>query len=90
MPDVRCSPRSVLRSVVAQGLKLGAAGVAVGAVGAQALSSLLASFLYGTKPNDPVTYAAVAGILLVTAALASYFPARRAMRIDPMTAFRQE
>ena len=84
------APGTVLRGVVAQGLKLGAAGVAAGAVGALAVSRLLAGFLYGTKPNDPATYVAVAGVLLATAALASYFPARRAMRIDPITALRQE
>ena len=84
------APGSVLRAVVARGLKLGAAGVAVGALGALALSRLLAGFLFGTRPNDPATYAAVAGLLLATAALASYFPARRAMKIDPITALRQE
>ncbi len=84
------APGKVLRGVVAQGLSLGLGGVAVGAVGALALSRLLASFLYGTKPNDPVTFVVVAGVLLATAALASYFPARRAMRIDPITALRQE
>jgi len=84
------APRTVLRGVVAHGLKLGAAGVAAGAVAALALSHLLASFLYGTRPDDPATYAAVAAVLLATAALASYFPARRAMRIDPITALREE
>ena len=84
------APGTVLRAVVARGLKLGAAGVAVGALGALALSRLLAGFLFGTRPNDPATYAAVAGLLLATAALASYFPARRAMKIDPITALRQE
>jgi len=84
------APGTVLRGVVTQGLKMAAAGVAAGSVGALLLSRLLAGFLYGTKPNDPATYAAVAAVLLVTAALASYFPARRAMRVDPITALRQE
>ncbi len=84
------TPGTLLRGVVAQGLRMGAAGVAVGAVGALALSRLLAGFLYGTKPNDPATYAGVAAVLLATAALASYFPARRAMKVDPITALREE
>lgn len=83
-------PAAVLRGVLGQGLRLAGMGVAVGAVGAFGLSRLLASFLYGTTPNDPATYVLVAVVLVATAMLASYIPARRAMRIDPITALRQE
>ena len=84
------APADVLGSVVGQGLKLTAIGVLAGATGALALSRLLATFLFGVKASDPVTYAIVAIVLLATAAVAGYVPARRAMRVDPMTALRQE
>jgi len=84
------SPTDVLRRVLTHGLALVAAGVGIGIVGALAASRLLASFLFGVKPTDPATYAAVALVLLLTAGVASYLPARRAMRIDPVAALREE
>jgi putative ABC transport system permease protein len=51
---------------------------------------VLSAVLFGVKPRDPATYVAVAAVLLLTAALASYIPARRAMRIDPIAALREE
>ena len=83
-------PSDILRSVVGHGLRLTVIGLGVGAAGALAISRLLASVLFGVTPTDPVTYCVVAILLLLTAAVASYIPARRAMRIDPMDALRED
>jgi putative ABC transport system permease protein len=80
----------VLLLVVRQGMWLAVAGSMAGLAGALLLSRLMAGLLYGVKPTDPVTFAAVAAGLGVVAVLACYIPARRAMRIDPMTALRYE
>jgi ABC-type antimicrobial peptide transport system permease subunit len=65
-------------------------GIAIGLVGAALLARLMESQLFGVTALDPVTYIAVAGILVVTGVLAGYLPARRATRIDPMSALRAE
>ncbi len=80
----------IMGMVVGQGIRLALVGIAVGIAGAFALSRLLSRFLYGVEATDPLTYAAVAGLLLAVAMLASYIPARRATRIDPMSALRAE
>lgn len=80
----------VLRSVVRQGLTLAAIGIAVGLTAALLLARLIQSLLYGVKPDDPVTFAAVAVTLAVVAVLACYLPARRATKIDPIEALRYE
>ena len=83
----------VLRMLVGQGLRLTLAGVAIGAVAALALTRTLTSFshlLYGVGANDPVTFVAVSMLLLGAALAACYIPARRAARLDPMTALRNE
>jgi putative ABC transport system permease protein len=84
------SPASLLGSVVVRGLALAAAGLVVGLAGAIGLSRLVAAFLFGVTATDPATYAAAAVVLLLTAAFASYVPGRRAMRVDPAVALRQE
>jgi predicted permease len=84
------APGDLLRQVVGQGLRLTAIGVAVGAAGSLVLARLLKSLLFGVTPNDPATYVGAAIVLLLTAALAGYLPARRAMRVDPIVALRQE
>jgi ABC-type antimicrobial peptide transport system permease subunit len=84
------SPASLLRGVIARGLALTAGGLAAGLAAAIALSRLIAAFLFGVTATDPATYAAVAVVLLLTAGLASYLPGRRATRVDPASALRQE
>ncbi|MEJ2009505.1 MAG: ABC transporter permease, partial [Acidobacteriota bacterium] len=80
----------VLKMVVWQGLKLVLAGVAIGLIGALALTRFLSSLLYGVKPADPLTFIAVSLILIAVAMLACYVPAVRATRVDPMEALRYE
>jgi putative ABC transport system permease protein len=80
----------VLRLVAGMGFKLAAIGVTIGVALAFGLTRLIATFLFGVKPTDPATYAVVAAVLIAIALLASYIPARRATRVDPMTALRYE
>ncbi|MGH7482194.1 MAG: ABC transporter permease, partial [Longimicrobiales bacterium] len=84
------SRAQVLRLVVGEGVQLAAFGVALGLLGALAGGRLLASLLFGVSSTDPATFAAVAVLVLATAALASWLPARRALRIDPMRSLRAE
>ena len=80
----------VLRQVVGQGLLLLGIGIVIGIAGALVLTRLLVSLLYEVRPTDPATFAAVSAILAGTALLASYIPARRATKVDPMVALRYE
>jgi putative ABC transport system permease protein len=84
------APAVVRRMVVGQGLGLAASELALGLVGAFALTRLMKSLLYGIAPTDPLTYAGVAAVLVGVAVLASYLPARRATRVNPMIALRAE
>jgi ABC-type antimicrobial peptide transport system permease subunit len=80
----------VLRLVVGQGMRLVALGLAIGLVGAWLLSRALSSQLYGITAADPATYVSVAAILAAVALTASWLPARRAVRVDPMLSLRSE
>ena len=82
--------RDVFALVVGGGMKLALVGVAIGVGGALVLSRLIQGMLFGVRPFDPASYAATATLLLAIAACACYVPARRAMRVDPVTAIRQE
>src|SRR3984885_5044739 len=80
----------MLKLVVRQGMILAGIGVVIGLAASLGLNRFLATLLFGVKATDPITYAAVAAILISVALLASYIPARRATRIDPMIALRYE
>jgi predicted permease len=82
--------KSILRMVLRQGLGLATAGVAVGLAGALVVSNLMGGLLYGVKPTDPLTFAALALLLIGVALLACYVPGRRATRVDPLVALRHE
>ncbi len=80
----------ILRLVMREALGMAAIGMVVGMVGATGLTRLLSSQLFGVRPTDPLTFASVSAILLLVAVTAASIPARRAMRVDPMVALRQE
>jgi putative ABC transport system permease protein len=80
----------VVRMILRQSFALALAGVALGILASIGLTRLIGTMLYGVRPTDVFTYAGVVGLLVVAAAVASYIPARRAMRVDPMVALRYE
>ncbi|SPE26073.1 membrane hypothetical protein [Candidatus Sulfopaludibacter sp. SbA3] len=81
---------AVLRLIVGEGARLAILGVAIGIAASLVVTRLLSSLLFGVSATDPVTFAGVAVLLGVVALLASYIPARRAMRLDAHTALRYE
>jgi predicted permease len=83
-------PTDIMRAVMKRGIRLTLIGVVLGSAAAVALTQLMKSILYGVSATDPLTFG-IAAILVLTAALtACYFPARSAMKVDPMTALRSE
>jgi len=83
-------PHEILRMVMGQGMLLTSFGLAVGVVGALSLTRILHGLLFEVEPTDPPTFLAVAAVLAIAAAAASYLPARRAAQVEPMTALRCE
>jgi putative ABC transport system permease protein len=83
-------PRSVLRMIIAEGVGLSAMGVVLGIVGALALARLVKGLLFQVESTDPIAFLSSAGLLVLVALIASYFPARRAAKVDPMSALRTE
>ncbi len=81
---------TVLREVMGRGMVLSGLGVALGLLGAWSVSRVLASLLYGVSATDPITYLGTAAVLVTVALLATWLPARRAARVDPVEALRAE
>jgi predicted permease len=84
------TPRLLLGALMREGLVLCALGIGIGVVGALLTARVLATFLFGISPGDPLTFASVAMLLVAVGALATYIPARRTLSVDPMVALRVE
>ena len=82
-------PAKILRLVIGQGMVLALVGIAVGVIGAATLTRFQASLLFGIDSADPLTYAGLSLLLGAVALLATYVPARRASKVDPMAALRE-
>lgn len=82
------SRRDVIKLIVRQGMTLAAAGIAVGLAGSLALTRLISSLLFGVRANDPLTFAAVTGVLGAVTIIACWIPAARAMKLDPAASLR--
>jgi ABC-type antimicrobial peptide transport system permease subunit len=80
----------VMRWITKQGLTVSMAGVVIGLIVAAALTRVMSNLLFEVASVEPLTYGGVAGFLLLIAALASYLPARRATRIDPVAVLKEE
>ena len=80
--------RTILRMVLTGGLRIAAAGLAIGVFGALALTQVLSGLLFGVSARDPLTFVVVPGALLVVALAACLIPARRAMQVEPAIALR--
>ena len=83
-------PADVLRLVVGSGARMALAGIALGLIGTYAATRVLGALLYQVSPSDPITFFAIALLMAIVAVVASYVPARRALRVDPVVALRSE
>jgi ABC-type antimicrobial peptide transport system permease subunit len=81
---------NVLRLILRQGARIGMLGLVIGTLAAYLSTRALSSMLYGVDPHDPLIFAGIAASLIVVVVLASYVPARRATRVDPLIALRYE
>jgi predicted permease len=81
---------AILKMIIGQGIKMVLIGVAIGLAGALGLTRFLSGLLYGVKPGDPLTLVAVSALLMAVAFLASYIPARQAVKVEPMAALKQD
>lgn len=84
------APAAVLRMILKDGARMILAGIAAGVIASFGLVHLMSSMLFGVKPTDPITFILVVLVLCAIGSLACYLPARRAMRIDPVIALREE
>jgi ABC-type antimicrobial peptide transport system permease subunit len=82
--------RDVLRLVIGQGMAMTLGGVALGLAAALGLTRLMRSLLFGVSASDPLTFFLTTWLLTLVALLACWIPARRAMRVDPMVALRED
>ncbi|MEN9401314.1 MAG: Macrolide export ATP-binding/permease protein MacB, partial [Verrucomicrobiota bacterium] len=87
---IGASHAQIIGLILRQGLWKTGIGIALGLVGALFISRSMTSLLFGVEPTDPLVYAVVSAVLIVVALLASYLPARRAAKIDPLVALRDE
>lgn len=83
-------PARVLALVLGHGMRLAAAGLAIGVAAALSVTHFVSGFLYGVSPADPITFVATVAILATVTLAATWFPARRASRVDPMVALRHD
>ena len=81
---------AVLKLAVGYGMKLVVVGIVIGLIAAFALTRVMSSLLFGVTATDPVTFTLISLLLVAVAVLASYIPARRAMKVDPIIALRYE
>jgi putative ABC transport system permease protein len=84
------SSRDILRMMLRQGLGTAVIGIAIGLLGSLLLTRAIQTLLFAVRPTDPVTFAAVTVLLVATALLACYIPARRATKVNPIVALRYE
>jgi putative ABC transport system permease protein len=87
---IGAKPAQILRLVLADGLRLTAIGLVVGALLGAVLARTLSRLLYGIAPLDPIAFGAACFLMLIVSLLASGLPARRAARVDPLIALRSE